>query len=49
MRSIKLMNKKTGKIHECDVYLSSFPQMVTVEALGDTAHSYSNFRDLIND
>lgn len=49
MRSIKLMNKKTGKIHECDVYLSSFPQMITVDILGDTAHGYSSFRGLMED
>lgn len=49
MRSIKLMNKKTGKIHECDVYLSSFPQMITVDILGDTAYGYSSFRGLMED
>lgn len=49
MRSIKLMNKKTGKIHECDVYLSGFPQMIAVEILGDTEYSYSSFRGLMED
>lgn len=49
MNSIKLISKRTNEAYKCDVYLGNFPQMVTVEALGDTAHSYSNFRDLIND
>ena len=49
MRSIKLMNKKTGKIHECDVYLSGFPQMIAVEILGDTEYGYSSFRGLMED
>lgn len=49
MNSIKLMNKKTGKIHKCDVYLSNFPQMVTVDVLGDTAYGYASFKNLMED
>lgn len=49
MNHIKLLSKKTGKVHNCDVYLSNVPQMIAIEVDDGEAYSYPSFAAILKD
>lgn len=46
MESIKLINKKTGKIGDYDIYLGNVPQTIAVEHKGGEGIGYFSLEEL---
>lgn len=49
MNHIKLLNKRTNKVMECEVYLSNFPQTIAVGPVDGEHHNYESIEALAED
>lgn len=49
MSNIKLLNKKSNKVMECDVYLSNIPQVIMVGPIDGEHRGYESIAAIAED